>query len=498
MPENKNYSPKRTDSINLVCAHKIDSTSNQTNTQSNDIDTNKSPTSRTARKYTRTKPLDRQKSLPEFSSNAASTSNNTACFLRGGENRAYDQSPYKDKSKLTHQTNEKPSYTKNLSAKTSQYDAKKIERQKTVPGFSRISKPDTTSTYEQGPYETDKFSHQTKTSQTKDNINMRKFGPKKFERQKTMPEFNRTSRPEPEFSRTSRPDPEFSKTSRPDLNVGKINKNNPSLSPNATHYLNRQNPLSETYNVTNSLNQSTQPNSLSYKGILPLNNFVGTTSTAPKSSKPFPRQKSLPETFLRPNSINRNFNEAGTTRGSENVPLSISSDIQNRKQKVENDTLDLNARMRRQKAESRAKGTTSNWNPSVDTKSYSNISNTPGPSMHTDTLSNRPTISNSSNDNSKSTTFTNKPRQMCNVFDKGASATPEISRKPTSTLNRTQGERSNPNRRFSVDSVTSRNTVSGGAPSASVGPPKTNNWEDEARNQVWRGYIQTMKNLDGF
>lgn len=405
-----------------------------------------------ARKYTRSKPMDRQKSLPEFSSRVPPKTIERYLKSPDETNISNINSPERQ-NMMPESTSRNPIIISNFPRKDKNYfDTKFQNSTKTVcsDNVPKMRNP------------------------TEHNIVHK--APQNVQRQKTVPEYSRTSKTNYLQNTNNSPSPLGKKTT----------------SRNAPADL-RHDPISHGLRLIHDSNTGTKnQKKLSIEPKSPISESVPSSIKSEKTSKfvpqyvnsissstpkAFRRQNSLPETSVIPNSKNQISLESVPLF--EETPMSVNNDIQNRKLKYENDSLDLNKRMRRQKADLRTnEASSSGWKSLLDTKSYA-------PSVtNNSAISSRPSTSKQSNH--LNSTRTTRPTQN---IPRTESLT---SRTPTSTSsNRNASGRSHPSRKFSIDSALGNKLAN-----SSADPLKSTNWQDEARNQVWRGYMQRMKNLD--
>ncbi|XP_026680936.1 flocculation protein FLO11-like [Diaphorina citri] len=464
---------------------------------------NEGSSPRRAQKYNRTKPPNRQNSMPEFATRTSLgiTSSprteqkyqnqispilqtNTNPFNSNEENSRHIIRKY-TRSKPPDRQNSMPEFTSIPSLEHTVSPREKYLNQ-ISPNSQVITRPSQNDT--QGNRSSEDNFRQNNTLPS-NHLNPENRGPKKFVRQKTIPEFIPTTSRSDDYMPINKGPSNFLKD--------QSYRNDPLMSSNTSNPYGQLNPMSETQTKTNPMNFTVDSKSTHHGHSAPLKDNISITNPhygstiSPPTPKPFRRQHSMPETKFTP-IPNKHTDSVITV---EETPTTISGDIESRKQKYENDNLDMNKRMRRQKADSRVKGMeTRDWKPRADTKPF-NPYVPPRPNMQSMTLSSRP--STSAESTTPLSVLTNKPRPINKSSEVGSNTPASVSRKPTpSSFNRPQTSGNNPSRRYSVDSAigSTSNPVASNTPV----PPKSNNWQDEARNQVWRNHMQRIKNLDGF
>lgn len=462
---------------------------------------------RPTRKYMGSRPFNRQKSMPEFDLLPSENGNPSTSEENHLERQnTMPEFTFRDKS------------AQSYSPKTDQHDLNK--NLKCSSSISKASDPNESSLVRQ-----EISSNKKHTSD--DVVNYSKRAP--FTRQKTMPEYIGTSSGRPRdvsstrhenFNFVNEPGADTSKyiiasrEQRPKNNI----LENFIINPSKRAPLTRQKTMPEYSNTSSAHKNNPDTESTRYKlssreqnpifersrhqhqnlipteSKSPLTHSVPTTSLGKSlgattissslftsATKPLVRQNSLPETNVLPKPK------------LDQTEMSISNDIQNRKLKYENDALDLNKQMRRQKAELRANGPgKSNWKPNTDTRSFT--PNT-GKSYTPHLQPKRPTQATNSDINRSQPPLRTGGTTQTRPNNYSNPSTTLVNKKPNSSLDspRTSLRRNAPERKFSIDSAMATNPTS-----VATTTPKPTNWQDEARSQVWRSHMQRVKNLDRF
>lgn len=427
---------------------------------------------RRTKKYTGSRLLNRQKSMPEFDVSSTKSAELSTLEDDHPNLQTYIRSKMSNKIESLERQNTMPEFT--------------IQKQSTYCSLPKTDKNFLNKNLQSSSNMITKVSDQITRFPIKDQKNLDKNHtvsqnivnpPRKVQltRQKTMPEYRGTS---------SAHISNAPSTIQKKFNFG----NEPTENCKISSREQKSNFVRRRHEHQNSF--SDEPKSLLNPNTN--NSFDKNIGTTPISqngsplfssaSKSLTRQNSMPETSVPPKA------------NLDHTEMSINNDIQNRKLRYENDSLDLNKQMRRQKAELRANGPgKSNWKPQIDTKTY-----TPNPeksySPHLQpTRRCQPSTSTESRTQTTPRTNNNQPRQLnCN-----RESTANVSREHTSSFDRstrTPLRRNVPGRKFSIDSSIGNNPAGGSATT----PARSNKWQDEARNQVWRGYMQRVKNLDRF